>query len=49
MRLYGKNLANNQKLSMITPITNALSGKVSQYSANRPQPRTIGMEVDMQF
>ena len=49
VRLYGKNLANNQKLSMITPITNALSGKVSQYSANRPQPRTIGMEVDMQF
>ncbi|MNM01383.1 Pesticin receptor precursor [compost metagenome] len=49
VRLYAKNLANNQKLSSISPITNALSGAVSQYSANRPQPRTIGMAVDMQF
>ena len=49
LRLYAKNLTNSQVNTNLTPITSAATGTVVQVDAVRPQPRTLGFELDMQF
>ena len=49
VRIYAKNLANSKKNTNLTNVQNALTGAVNYLAAVRPQPRTIGVEVDMSF
>jgi hypothetical protein len=49
VRTYIKNVANSQKNTNLTNVQSALTGEVVYLSAVRPQPRTIGVEVDMSF
>ena len=49
VRAYAKNLADSHANTMLTNVQNALTGQVGYLMANRPQPRTLGIEVDMAF
>jgi iron complex outermembrane receptor protein len=49
VRAYAKNLANNRANTMLTNIPNAVTGEVVTLLATRPQPRTVGIEVDFAF
>lgn len=49
VRAYAKNLANSHADTMLTNIQNAGTGALGYLLANRPQPRTLGIEVDMSF
>ncbi len=49
IRLYAKNLTNSHVNTYLNPVSSAATGNVVQVDAVRPQPRTVGIEVDMQF
>ena len=49
VRAYAKNLANSRANTMLTNLQNAATGAVVYLSASRPQPRTVGIEVDLSF
>jgi iron complex outermembrane receptor protein len=49
VRAYAKNLANSRANTMLTNIQNAATGAIGFISAVRPQPRTLGVEIDMSF
>jgi iron complex outermembrane receptor protein len=48
-RLYAKNLANNRSNTMLTNVQNAVTREVVYVAAVRPQPRTVGVELDVAF
>ena len=49
VRAYAKNLANSRANTMYTNIQNAATGDLVYVLATRPQPRTVGVEVDFAF
>nr|WP_315395486.1 TonB-dependent receptor [uncultured Duganella sp.] len=49
LRAYVKNLNNSNAVTAVTNIENAFTGGMVELTAVRPQPRTIGLELDVSF